>query len=391
MAALYRGPSHQLQKFVFNRLWCNYSFPKFKVNVNLKSGVGGGSCCSAIAIDAPSLAHVSIIRWGSTQQQGPREEMEDDLIIVPSEDPECFSFAAVFDGHAGFSSVKFLRNELYRECVAALDGFLKNGKELERIKIALQEAFQSTDLKLLNWLETGGEGVESGSTATVILIQNDILFISHVGDSSVVLSRGGKADVLTNSHRPYGRSKACLQEIRRIRESGGWIVNGRICGDIAVSRAFGDMRFKTKKEEMLKKGVEEGRWSEKFTSRVQFKGDLVSVCPDVSHIFLRNDAEFIILASDGLWDYMNSSDVVDFVRNQLREHGDAQIACEALCQTALDRGSQDNISIIVADLGKTDWQSLPPEKENVVFELGQAVATLGIVSFGLWMSYQLQM
>lgn len=74
------------------------------------------------------------------------------------------------------------------------------------------------------------------------------------------------------------------------------IVNGRICGDIAVSRAFGDIRFKTKKNElasflfsslqllfflsddsallikvhthrMLKKGVDEGRWSEKFVSR----------------------------------------------------------------------------------------------------------------------------
>lgn len=28
------------------------------------------------------------------------------------------------------------------------------------------------------------------------------------------------------------------------------IVNGRICGDIAVSRAFGDIRFKTKKDEL---------------------------------------------------------------------------------------------------------------------------------------------
>lgn len=27
------------------------------------------------------------------------------------------------------------------------------------------------------------------------------------------------------------------------------ISNGRICGDIAVSRAFGDVRFKTKKNE----------------------------------------------------------------------------------------------------------------------------------------------
>lgn len=65
--------------------------------------------CSAIAIDAPSsLAGVTPIRWGYTSVQGFREEMEDD-IVIRSEALDGFSFAAVFDGHAGSSSVKFLR------------------------------------------------------------------------------------------------------------------------------------------------------------------------------------------------------------------------------------------------------------------------------------------
>lgn len=38
-----------------------------------------------------------------------------------------------------------------------------------------------------------------------------------------VLSQSGKAEELTNSHRPYGRNKVSLQEIKRIRESGGWV------------------------------------------------------------------------------------------------------------------------------------------------------------------------
>lgn len=38
-----------------------------------------------------------------------------------------------------------------------------------------------------------------------------------------VLSRSGKTEVLTNSHRPYGRHKVSLQEIKRIREAGGWV------------------------------------------------------------------------------------------------------------------------------------------------------------------------
>ncbi|GLU12045.1 hypothetical protein SLE2022_287540 [Rubroshorea leprosula] len=343
--------------------------------------------CSAIAIDAPSsLTDVAGIRWGSTSLQGAREEMEDDLVIR-SDGLDGFSFAAVFDGHGGCSSVKFLRDELYKECVAALEGgSVLNGGDFEAIKKLLREAFENADRKLLNWLETSAEEDESGSTATVVFVGNDMLYVSHVGDSSVVLSCSGKPEVLTESHRPYGSSKASLQEIRRVREAGGWIVNGRICGDIAVSRAFGDIRFKTKKNEMLKKGVVEGKWSEKFISRIKFNEDLVIASPEVFKVTPGSDAEFLLLASDGLWDYMSSSEAVTFVRNQLRQHGDVQLACEALGRAALDRRSQDNISIVIADLGQTDWQNLPLQQQNFVYELGQALATIGIVSVGIWMS-----
>ncbi|XP_038683251.1 protein phosphatase 2C 57 isoform X2 [Tripterygium wilfordii] len=378
--------SPQLQRFLLTKL--HHRNNNNHINnskTSLLTRRARTQCCSAIAIDPPSssLTGVSGIRWGSTSLKGARDEMEDD-VVVRSDGLEGFSFAAVFDGHAGFSSVKFLRDELYKECVAALQGgFLLRGKDFVAIRKALQEAFEKADKKLLEWLEINGEEDESGSTATVMLLGKDTLFISHIGDSCVVLSRFGKAEMLTDAHRPYGSSKVSLQEIRRIREAGGWIVNGRICGDIAVSRAFGDMRFKTKKNEMLKKGVKEGRWSEKFCSRIQFNGDLVVASPDVFQVSIGSDAEFLLLASDGLWDYID--------RNQLRQHGDVQLASEALARAALDRRSQDNISIVIADLGQTDWQDLPLQEQNLIYELGQAFATIGIVSLGIWMSSQLSL
>lgn len=52
------------------------------------------------------------------------------------------------------------------------------------------------------------------------------LFVKYMSFLTIltqVLSRSGKAEVLTNSHRPYGSNKVSLQEIRRIREAGGWV------------------------------------------------------------------------------------------------------------------------------------------------------------------------
>nr|GMC58196.1 protein phosphatase 2C 57 [Ipomoea batatas] len=367
--------SPQIQKSLLTRLYSNYAYTIGTKKSIIVKGNGGrrrtGRCCSAIAIDSPaSVSGVSGVRWGSSLLQGPREEMEDAAVIVQSDDLGGFSYAAVFDGHAGFSSARFLREELYRECVRALQGgLLLNGKDLNAISKALQDAFETVDAKLVNWLETSGQEIESGATATVIFVGKDTLFISHLGDSCVVLSRSGKAEALTNSHRPYGSNKVSLDEIRRIREAGGWIVNGRICGDISVSRAFGDMRFKNKKNEMLEKGVEEGRWSQKFASRVTFRGDLVTAFPDVSQVTLGSDAEFLVLASDGLWDYVNSSDAVNLVRNQLREHGDVQIACEALARMALDNWARYGSSIIMVHIGMTTFQQYTGQQQYIVYEL----------------------
>nr|CDM83114.1 unnamed protein product [Triticum aestivum] len=137
---------------------------------------------------------------------------------------------------------------------------------------------------------------------------------------------------------------------------------------------------------MLVKGVNEGRWTEKFVSRIKFKGDLIISSPDVSLVELGPDVEFVLVATDGLWDYIKSTEAVAFVRDQLCQHGDVQRACEALGEKALDRRSQDNISIVIADLGRTNWQELPVPTPNVLLELSQAVATVGAVSVGIWIS-----
>ncbi|KAK1301946.1 putative protein phosphatase 2C 5 [Acorus calamus] len=345
-------------------------------------------CGSAIAIDAPSSSTASVVRWGHSKVQGPRSEMEDEIVLrTDGGGLAGFSFAAVFDGHSGFSTVEFIRDALYDECERVLEGGLVlTSKNFKAIKDAIQEAFVIVDAKLITWLEQKGKEDNSGSTATAIFVGDGVLIISHIGDCSVVISRSGRAEVLTGPHRPYGNNMVSLGEIKRIREAGGWIVDGRICGEISVSRAFGDVRFKTKKNEMLEQGVEQGRWTKKFISRIKFKGDLLSASPDIYLVDLGSDIEFILLASDGLWDYIKSSEAVNFVRNELRKHGDVQLACEALTREALDRCSQDNVSVVIADLGRTDWQNLPVQGPNFFYEVSQALGIIGIVSLGIYIS-----
>lgn len=74
-----------------------------------RCGYRNRKVCSAVAVDATSsMTNTSGIRWGLSKLQGKRPEMEDD-VVIRSEGFGDFTFAALFDGHAGFSSVEFLR------------------------------------------------------------------------------------------------------------------------------------------------------------------------------------------------------------------------------------------------------------------------------------------
>lgn len=51
--------------------------------------------------------------------------------------------------------------------------------------------------------------------------------------------RNFKAVPMTEDHKPTREDEA-----KRIRDAGGFVINSRVMGELAVSRAFGDAEFK---------------------------------------------------------------------------------------------------------------------------------------------------
>lgn len=45
----------------------------------------------------------------------------------------------------------------------------------------------------------------------------------------------------------------------------------------------------------------DGQWDQKFAEAVHFTADPVIVDPDVTELLLKDEDEFVIIASDGLW------------------------------------------------------------------------------------------
>lgn len=89
--------------------------------------------------------------------------------------------------------------------------------------------------------------------------------------------------------------------------------------------------------------------------------------PEVMFIPRSKEDECLILASDGLWDVMTNEEVCDLARKRIllwhkkngvtlpTERGEgidpaAQAAAELLSNRAIQKGSKDNITVIVVDL-----------------------------------------
>ncbi len=70
--------------------------------------------------------------------------------------------------------------------------------------------------------------------------------------------------------------------------------------------------------------------------------------PDfTSFLVTDNSYEFVILASDGLWDVFENQAAVNFVRKRLVQIKDVEKVAEELVQKAMQRGTQDNTSVVI--------------------------------------------
>ncbi len=53
----------------------------------------------------------------------------------------------------------------------------------------------------------------------------------------------------------------------------------------------------------------------------------ITALPDIRTLTLENQDEFMVIACDGIWNFMSSQDVVDFVRTRIEKKTLTQI-CE---------------------------------------------------------------
>ncbi|XVE79826.1 hypothetical protein DITRI_Ditri14bG0087600 [Diplodiscus trichospermus] len=247
-------------------------------------------------------------------KRGRREAMEDRFSAsVKLQGDSKQAFFGVFDGHGGAKAAEFAAQKLEKNI---LDEVVR--RDETKVNEAVKEGYLKTDAEFLK------EGVSGGTCCVTALIQNGDLVVSNAGDCRAVMSRGGVAEALTSDHRPSRED-----ERNRIETLGGYVdlCRGvwRIQGCLAVSRGIGDQHLK--------------QW--------------VIAEPETKIISIKPECEFLILASDGLWDKVSNQEAVDIARPSCIgiNKPDPLCACKKLVDLSVSRGSCDDISVMLIQLG----------------------------------------
>ncbi|KAK9919236.1 hypothetical protein M0R45_027845 [Rubus argutus] len=173
----------------------------------------------------------------------------------------------------------------------------KHPEIFQTLKESFLKAFKVMDRELR--IQPSIDCFCSGTTAVTLIKQGRDIIVGNVGDSRAVLCTRDKDDTLMAIQLTVDLKPNLPAEAERIRKCRGrvfalhdepevsrvWLPNNDSPG-LAMARAFGDFCLKD--------------------------FGLISV-PDVSYRRLTEKDQFIVLATDGIWDVLSNKEVVDII------------------------------------------------------------------------------
>ena len=316
------GPKDDLIKWLSN-------------NKTLIGGLGITAMGGYYAYRWYSASNSIKISHGVCALQGGRSAMEDYYHTCKSPDNR-FTYFGIFDGHGGLEVAQKASETLHQE-------LFNNLKELVSVPAALKTSFLNFDQKILEDLS-----IQSGTTASIVLFDHEAspktFWVANIGDSEIVAGlKSGEASVLSELHQPKSSGeKERLEklgadfEAPRVTIGDVEVVVEYLCapkdlGKISVTRAFGDRTFK----------------------KPHCDDNYLLAEPFVQSYPCEN-IDFLIMASDGLWNVFTHQEAVDYVKGQFQSGKGLEEIAKNLSQEAVDRTKKrekrmftDNVTVFV--------------------------------------------
>ncbi|XP_076917751.1 putative protein phosphatase 2C 38 [Bidens hawaiensis] len=228
------------------------------------------------------------------------------------------TFIGVYDGHGGPETSRFVNQHLFSN----LKEFTSQDEEMS--PDVIRKSFLKTEEEFLavvrdQWC-TCPQIASVGTCCLVGVICNGLIYIANAGDSRVVLGRserGGKGiSAIQLSEEHNVNREPIRNELQSLHPEDPKIVVmkhnvWRVKGLIQVSRSIGDAYLKS--HEFNRKPL-----LPKFRLAQPFSMPILSPEPSISIHEINSKDEFLIFASDGLWEHLSNEEAVNIVHSYPR-------------------------------------------------------------------------
>ncbi|MBA0569057.1 hypothetical protein Golob_006515 [Gossypium lobatum] len=278
------------------------------------------------------------------------------------------TFVGIYDGHGGPETARFINKHLFSH-IKTFNGAEFTTENHGMSADVINKAFLATEEDFLNLVreqfETKPQIASVGSCCLVGIICSGLLYIANAGDSRVVLGRLEKAfkevKAVQLSSEHNASFESVREELRSFHPDDPQIVVlrhnvWRVKGIIQISRSIGDAYLK--KPEFNREPL-----LPKFRVPNSFEKPILQAEPAISVQKLRPEDQFLIFASDGLWEHLSNQEAVNIV-NTCPRNGIARRLIKAALREAakkremrysdlkkIDRGVRrhfhDDITVIV--------------------------------------------
>ncbi|CAH8305547.1 unnamed protein product [Eruca vesicaria subsp. sativa] len=289
-------------------------------------------------------------------------QLESGSLSTLSSAPPYGTFVGVYDGHGGPETSRFINDHLFHH----LKRFAAEQECMS--SEVIKKAFQATEEGFLSLVssqfQTRPQIATVGSCCLVCVVCDGTLYVANAGDSRAVLGqvmKGGDVLATQLSEEHNASFESVRQELQGLHPDHSDIVVlkhnvWRVKGIIQVSRSIGDVYLK--RSEFNREPL-----YAKFRLRAPFSRPLLSAEPAITVHTLQPHDQFIICASDGLWEHMSNQEAVEIVHNHPRNGIAKRLVKVALKEAAkkremrysdlkkIDRGVRrhfhDDITVIV--------------------------------------------
>ena len=261
----------------------------------------------------------------------PKENNQDNYFIYKNfMDRKDYIYMSVCDGHGieGHFVSDFMKEILPYDMSENLKNcnlMTENEKERDKIHQIIKETFIIANEKLVDNEEINS--LFSGSTCVSVIYTPEKLIVPNIGDSRAVLGRlinkeknEYKAINLSRDHKPTEKDEA-----KRIIEN-----DGRIQPFTEDGEFVGPERVWIKEEEVPGLAM-----TRSFGDRVAATVGVMSE-PEIKEFMYEEGDKFMIIASDGIWEFISSQECVDIIKN-FYDKNDLKGCCEYLYQESSKR------------------------------------------------------